>query len=125
MTPVHQPIDCEPPSPPPPRIRTTSHVHSAPAGAARLNAIRCARAWRLPSPCLSRTVVRPKAAGALCTMMAKKMTKESDGCADEAPSAMPSAAAWMTNPSVVEVAALAWVGGPGEDGELLASSARE
>lgn len=47
----------------------------------------------------------PKAAGALCTMMATKMMREREVVAvedDEAPRAMPSAAAWMQRPRVVE-----------------------
>ena len=44
----------------------------------------------------------PNAAGALCTIIAKKIMNESEGWVEDAPRAIPSAAAWMTSPSVVE-----------------------
>lgn len=79
-------------------------VPSAPSGAARLNRARCARAVRLLRPCLRRTAESPKAAGALCMMMARKMMNSRDTfpVAEEAPSAMPSAMEWITRPIVVE-----------------------
>jgi hypothetical protein len=56
------------------------------------------RAVFFESPCLSKTDVSPNAAGALWSMIAKKMTSDSevDGAVDEAPRAIPSALAWPT-----------------------------
>lgn len=61
------PVQCllSAPPPPPPMSFTSSHVATAPKGAARLKTIKCPRAARLLSPCLSNTLVSPKAAGAL------------------------------------------------------------
>lgn len=106
-TPVHHLIDSSPaPSAiPPPNVLTTIHVAIAPPGAARLKNTKCTLAARLPSPCFNNTDVSPNAAGALCTMMARKMIKDSDLVVvdeEDAPSAMPSAAAWMQRPRVVE-----------------------
>jgi len=87
----------------PPTSETRKYVASAPAGAARLNTMRCTRAARFERPCFRRMEVNPKAAGALCTKMARKMispTFKLDVVAD-APIAMPSAAAWITRPVVV------------------------
>ncbi|KAI4124158.1 MAG: hypothetical protein LQ341_007100 [Variospora aurantia] len=78
---------------------------TAPAGAARLNTTKCALAPLFPNPCFSNTLVNPNAAGALCIMIARKMIKPREELPPEecdAPSAMPSAAAWMTRPRVVE-----------------------
>lgn len=110
-TPVHHLIDCSSPEPPP-NVLTTTHVPTAPIGAARLNAIRCALAPLFPRPCFSSTAVSPKAAGALCTMIATKMINESevvDEEEDDAPKAIPSAVACMQRPSVVDRAR--WGGG--------------
>lgn len=93
-----------------------TQVPNAPTGAARLNTTKCALAPLFPSPCFSNTDVRPKAAGALWTITATKMIKEREVVEleeEEAPRAIPSAAAWMHNPSVVERAR----GGGGEVGE--------
>lgn len=116
-TPVHHLIVSSSP-PPPPSALTTTQVPTAPAGAARLNTTRCALAPLFPSPCFSKTDVSPKAAGALCTIMATKIIRESEVVAveeDEAPSAMPSAAAWMQRPKVVERARDGGGGGGVED----------
>lgn len=70
--------------------------------------MRWARAARLERPCFRRVVVRPKAAGALWIIRARKMMNDklrplSDGpLEDEAPRAIPSAHAWITSPTVVE-----------------------
>lgn len=104
-TPVHHLINAGSALPPPPSARTMSHVPTAPAGAARLKITRCALAPRLPKPCLSNTDVSPNAAGALCTMIATNMIRDNevvDVEDEDAPSAIPSAAAWMQRPSVVE-----------------------
>jgi len=83
-----------------------AHVNRAPIGAARLNRNRWPLAARLLKPCLRRTDVRPKAAGALWTKMATKTMRPrvfcDEGVVEEAPSAMPSAKEWMTSPIVVE-----------------------
>lgn len=103
-TPVHHLIDSSSPEPPP-NVLTTTHVPTAPIGAARLNAIRCALAPLFPSPCFNRTAVSPKAAGALCTMIATKIINERDVVdveEEDAPKAIPSAVACMQRPSVVE-----------------------
>ncbi len=74
-------------------------------GAARLKATKCALAPLLPRPCFNNTAVRPKDAGALCTIMATKMISERevvDVEDDEAPKAIPSAMACMQRPRVVE-----------------------
>lgn len=95
------------PSSPPKRARpsrwTMDQVNTAPAGAAKLNMARCVRILRFEKPCFSNTEVRPNAAGALCSMMAKKMTSDSevDGAVEDAPKAMPSAHEWITSPMVV------------------------
>lgn len=67
--------------------------------------MRCALAIRLDRPCLSKTDIKPKAAGTLCIISAMKMMKLSllFELVDEAPRAMPSAAAWITRPTVVEL----------------------
>lgn len=104
-TPVHHFISAGSALPPPPNALTTTHVPTAPAGAARLNTTRCALAPLFPKPCFSSTDVSPNAAGALWTMIATKMIRESEAVEDEvddAPSAIPSAAACMQRPSVVE-----------------------
>lgn len=74
---------------------TRSQVTSAPAGAAKLKTIKCPRAARFERPCFSNTDVNPKAAGALWIIIAKKMTKLNlmSEVADDAPMAIPSAAA--------------------------------
>ena len=103
-------------SPLPDPVRCTNKkVARAPTGAAMLNTNRCVRAARLDSPCLSRTDVSPKDAGALWTMIARKMIKLSPASELDAPNAMPSAAAWMTRPVVV---AKLWL----RRGEVAASS---
>ena len=81
-----------------------AHVTSAPTGAAREKMARWARAARFVRPCLSSTEVRPKAAGALWIISAMKIMKVRwlVVVVEEAPRAMPSAMAWMTNPTVVE-----------------------
>ena len=84
-----------------PTICTKRKVARAPTGAAKLKISRCALAARLDSPCFSRIEVNPKEAGALCTMIARKIIKLSPVSELDAPSAMPSAAAWITNPVVV------------------------
>jgi hypothetical protein len=91
--PVDQVRPSSPPSRPRPNVCTIAHVASAPMGAARLKNARCVRAVFLDNPCFSRTDVRPNAAGALCSMMAKNITNDSEveGAVEEAPSAMPSA----------------------------------
>ena len=106
-TPVHHLItSSSPPSPPPPpNILTTIHVPTAPTGAAIANATKCALAPLFPNPCLSKTLVSPNAAGALCTMIAKKMMRLNpfvEWEVEDAPRAMPSAAEWMQRPRVVE-----------------------
>ena len=104
--PVHHFISAGSVCPPPPSALTTTHVPTAPIGAARLKTTRCALAALFPSPCLSRTEVSPNAAGALWTMMATKMMSDKEVVEvdeDDAPSAMPSAAAWIHRPSVVEI----------------------
>jgi len=103
-TPVHHLIPSSS-APPPPNALTTTHVATAPAGAARLNTTRCALAPLFPSPCFNSTAVSPKAAGALCTMIATNIMRERDVVAElveEAPRAMPSAAACIHSPRVVE-----------------------
>ena len=80
---------------------TNRKVANAPTGAARLKTNRCALAARLDNPCLSKIDVSPKDAGALWTMIAKKMIKLSPVSELDAPNAIPSAAAWMTRPVVV------------------------
>lgn len=87
----------------PPISETIKYVARAPAGAARLNTMRCTRAARFERPCFSKIEVNPNAAGALCTKIAKKImspTLKLDVVA-EAPIAIPSAAACMTRPNVV------------------------
>lgn len=103
-TPVHHLIPSSS-APPPPNVLTTTHVATAPAGAARLNTTRCARAPLFPSPCFNSTAVSPNAAGALCTIIATNIIRERDVVAElveEAPRAMPSAAACIHSPRVVE-----------------------
>jgi len=103
-TPVHHLIPSSS-APPPPRALTATHVATAPAGAARLNTTKCARAPLFPRPCFSSTAVSPNAAGALCTMIATKMMRERDVVAvllEDAPRAIPSAVACMHKPRVVE-----------------------
>jgi hypothetical protein len=88
-----------------------AQVTKAPAGAAKLKKARWVRAERFERPCFNKTDVSPKAAGALCNMIARKTMKDRvpEGAADEAPSAIPSAQAWTTNPMVV--AELFFLGG--------------
>lgn len=89
-------------SPAPDPVRCTNKkVAKAPTGAARLKTNRCALAARLDKPCLSNTDVSPKDAGALCTIIARKIMKLRPVSELDAPSAIPSAAAWMTRPVVV------------------------
>ena len=124
-TPVHHFITAGSLCPPPPRVRTSNQVSTAPVGAARLNTTRCALAPRFPKPCCNKTLVRPKAAGALCTMIATKMMRLSelvDLDDDDAPSAIPSAAACMQSPSVVDKDRC---GGAGVETGELESSERE
>lgn len=87
----------------PPSNLIISQVDNAPTGAAKLKMTKCPRAARFDKPCLKRTEVRPNAAGALWIMMAKKIINPSFvlDVADEAPMAMPSAAACITKPIVV------------------------
>ena len=106
-TPVHHRVLISSTSPPAPapNILTTNHVPTAPTGAARLNTTKWALAPLFPNPCLSSTLVSPNAAGALWIMMARNIIKPSPVLEPEewdAPSAIPSAAAWITRPSVVE-----------------------
>ena len=103
--PVHHFINAGSAVPPPPNARTISHVPTAPAGAARLNTTKCVLAPRFPNPCFRRTEVSPKEAGALWTMIATKMIRDKDVVDwddEDAPRAIPSAAAWMQRPRVVE-----------------------
>ena len=58
-------------------------------------------------------------------MMAIKMMKEREGWLDDAPSAMPSAAACMTRPRVVEKAALGTADVDGEGGTAEDKSDKE
>lgn len=108
-TPVHQtPLeDSEDAIPALPIRLTRIHVPIAPAGAARLKTARCALVDLLLRPCLSSTAVSPNAAGALCSIIAAKTTSPRlvfvVGVEVEAPSAIPSATAWMTRPMVVEL----------------------
>jgi len=75
------------------------HVTSAPSGAASENRRRWPRAERFETPSFRRMDVRPKAAGALWTRMAMKITMprllfESEvEEVEDAPRAMPSARA--------------------------------
>ena len=87
----------------------------APAGAARLNNMRWVLAIRLEIPCLRSTEVSPNAAGALCSIMAKKMIKEREveGAVVDAPKAIPSAKAWITRPMVVADERATGGSGPG------------
>jgi len=89
---------------PPSKMLTSAQVNNAPIGAAKLNTIRWLRALLLESPCLSNAEVRPNAAGALCIIKATNTMNPNlrDEAVEEAPSAIPSAAAWITNPTVVE-----------------------
>ena len=77
-TPVHHFINAGSAVPPPPNARTTSHVPTAPAGAARLNTTKCALAPRFPKPCFRSTEVSPNEAGALWTIIATKMIRDND-----------------------------------------------
>ena len=99
--PVRQYVRVSSPSVPPPMMWTKRKVTKAPTGAARLNTNKCALAARLEMPCFRRTDVRPKDAGALWTMMARKMMKLRPVSELDAPRAIPSAAAWITRPVVV------------------------
>ena len=125
-----QPVVQAKASSPPNRLRpnkfTIVQVATAPIGAATLNRARCVRAVRLDRPCFKRTDVSPKAAGALCNMIAKKMTSDSDvdEAVEEAPSAIPSAQAWTTSPIVVaEVFLIEGTGRPGVTRGVTASFA--
>ena len=114
VIPTHHFVCSSAPSLLPPNALTTTQVVIAPMGAARLKTIRWPLAALFVSPCFNRTDVNPNAAGALCTMIATKMMKlrlvlEVE---DEAPSAIPSAAAWMTSPVVVD---RLWDGSGAED----------
>lgn len=58
-----------------------------------------------PKPCFSNTDVSPNDAGALCTIIATNIMRDRDVVEaedEEAPSAIPSAAACMQRPRVVE-----------------------
>ena len=77
------------------------HVTMAPTGAAMLKTTRCVRIARGVRPCFSSAVVKPNDAGALWTMIAMKIMKLRLVLDVDAANAMPSAAAWMTNPRVV------------------------
>lgn len=74
---------------------------------------------RFERPCFRRTDVRPKAAGALCSIMARKMMREREvlGAVLEAPNAIPSAHAWIINPIVVDEAFPCGEGSGPEEGE--------
>ena len=87
----------------PPTSETRKYVANAPAGAARLNTMRWTRIARFDRPCFSKIDVRPKAAGALWTKIARKMIIPTCKLAvvADAPIAIPSAAACMTRPVVV------------------------
>lgn len=80
------------------------NVAIAPSGAAKLNTMRCARACRFENPCFNSTDVSPKAAGALWIIRARKTTNPvlDSEMKDDAASAIPSAAACITKPIVVE-----------------------
>ena len=130
---THPVVHVKPSSPPRfprPSTCTRAQVTNAPAGAARLKKARCVRAVRFERPCLRSTEVRPKAAGALCSMIAMKTTsvRDVDGAVDEAPSAMPSAHACTTSPMVVADVVLRRVEGAmgvgvrraGDEGTLMA-----
>ncbi len=103
-------------------------VSRAPTGAARLKINKCVLTCRRDRPCFSKIETSPKAAGALWIMIARKMIierrrvvgggveegedaedveeegGEEVGEVDEAPNAIPSAAAWMQRPRVVDSA---------------------
>lgn len=105
-TPVHHFIKAGSLSPPPPKALTTTQVPIAPTGAARLNMTKCALAPRFPRPCFNKTEVSPKAAGALWTMIATNIMMDNEDVDvedEDAPSAMPSAAAWIQRPKVVDM----------------------
>ncbi len=78
------------------------NVASASAGALSEKMSRCRLTLTRSRPSCSRKVDRPNAAGALCSMMARKtMTSTSVWCVvAAAPRAMPSAAACTTRPRV-------------------------
>jgi hypothetical protein len=76
-----------------PTICAKRKVTNAPTGAARLNTSKCALAVRLDKPCFNSIDVRPKDAGALCTIIARKMMKLRPVSVLDAPNAIPSAAA--------------------------------
>jgi hypothetical protein len=100
-TPVRHRVELSSPLEPDPRVFTMMKVSRAPTGAAKLKTSKWALAARLDRPCLSRTDVKPKEAGALWTRSARKMTKLRLALDPDAPRAMPSAAAWITSPVVV------------------------
>ena len=126
-TPVHHFMDSSAsgPFPAPPNILTTNHVPNAPIGAARLKISKWALAALFPRPCLRRTLVKPNAAGALCTIIATKMMKDKEGWLEDAPSAMPSAVACITSPRVVDNVPLGREGVEGDGEDVEERSERE
>ena len=79
------------------------NVIKANIGAETENISKCFRALLRSRPSCSRKVTRPKAAGALWSIIARKMIISTSNSlvAAAAPNAIPSAAAWTTKPSVV------------------------
>ena len=79
------------------------NVIKANIGAETENISKCFRALLRSRPSCSRKVTRPNAAGALWSIIARKMIISTSNSlvAAAAPNAIPSAAAWTTNPSVV------------------------
>lgn len=72
----------------------------APDGAESENKSRCLRTLTRDNPSESSTVVSAKADGALCSIIARNTTMDNCGWDADAPSAMPSAAAWTIRPIV-------------------------
>lgn len=78
---------------PEPTRCTNKKVATAPTGAAKLKMSKCVLAARLERPCLRRIDVSPNEAGALWTIIARKMIKLRPVSEVDAPRAIPSAAA--------------------------------
>ena len=80
-----------------------TNVIKAKIGAETENISKCFRALLRSRPSCRRKVTRPNAAGALWSIIARKMIISTSNSlvAAAAPNAIPSAAAWTTNPSVV------------------------
>jgi hypothetical protein len=86
-------------------------VVNAPIGAARLNANKIRRTAPVDRPSANKTATIPKAAGALCTIIARKIISANDSLppvswwvawVDEAPRAIPSATECVRRPITVE-----------------------